>query len=72
MQDAFNYVGTELHRSVAPLFGPSFDGNARSTFVELFRKKLEYLNKGRISDDPAFSTQQPTIAGIYAWVVLSW
>lgn len=54
------------------MFGPAFDDNARRTFVELFRKKLEYLNKGRISDDPAFSTQQPTIAGIYAWVVLSW
>lgn len=72
LQDAFNFVSTDLHATIGPMFGGGWDDAAKKKMLDKFRSKLEYLNKGRVNDDPAFSTQQVTIAGLYLSVVLSW
>ena len=72
LQDSFNFVSTDLHATIGPLFGGGWDDAAKKKILDKFRAKLEYLNKGRISEDAAYSTQQVTIAGIYLFIVLSW
>lgn len=72
LQDSFNFVSTDLHATISPLFAGGWDDAAKKKISDRFRAKLQYLNKGRISEDAAFSTQQVTIAGIYLFIVLSW
>lgn len=70
--DTFNYVGSEVHKSYSPLFNPSWDDVAKQKFKDALYSKLEYLEKHYIGTDPFLNPQQPTIATIYLYVVLTW
>ena len=70
--DTLNYVGSEVHKSYAPLFNPSWDEATKQKFKDTIYKKLDFLEKHYIGQDKFLDPQQPTIATIYLYVVLSW
>ncbi|KAL3145269.1 hypothetical protein ABBQ32_001007 [Trebouxia sp. C0010 RCD-2024] len=70
--DTFNYVGSEVHKGYSPLFNPSWDDATKQKFKDAVYKKLEYLEKHYIGQDPFLNPQQPSIAAIYLYVVLTW
>ncbi|KAL3145152.1 hypothetical protein ABBQ38_001752 [Trebouxia sp. C0009 RCD-2024] len=70
--DTFNYIGNEVHKSCSPLFNPSWDDATKQKFKDAVYKKLECLEKHYIGQDPFLNPQQPSIAAIYLYVVLTW
>lgn len=70
--DTFNYVGSEVHKAYSPLFKPSWDDATKQKFKDTIYAKLDHLEKHFIGQDPFLNPQQPTIATIYLFVVLSW
>ena len=72
LQDTFNFVGTELHQSYGPLFSPGWDDVSKQKFKDKIITKLTFLEKNFLGQDPALNPQQPSIAGIYLFIVLSW
>ena len=70
--DTFNYIGNEVHKAYGPLFNPSWDDATKQKFKDIIYSKLDYLEKHSIGQDPFLNPQQPTIAAIYLFVVLSW
>ena len=54
------------------LFNPSWDDATKSKFTEMINSKLTFLKKNYIGQDPYLNPQQPSIACIYLYIVLTW
>ena len=67
-----SYVGTELHANVARLFNPQLEASARVSLVELYHKKLTYLNDNILADNEYTVDNKLSIADIYLYIALSW
>ena len=70
--DTFNYIGSEVHKSYSPLFNPSWDDATKQKFKDTIYKKFDYLEKNYLGQDPFLNPEQPSIAAIYLYVVLTW
>lgn len=72
MQEALNFVGSELHKAYSPLFNPALADDARTAAKALIAKKLGWL-EGLLADGRDFLTgAEFTVADAYAFVVTSW
>jgi len=72
LQNIFNYIGSEVHRAYGPLFNPALDEAAKKSAQQTVHQKLAFLEKNEITTNAALSPEQPTIAGLYLFIVLSW
>eukprot|EP01113_Clastostelium_recurvatum_P037054 TRINITY_DN537_c0_g1_i2.p2 TRINITY_DN537_c0_g1~~TRINITY_DN537_c0_g1_i2.p2 ORF type:complete len:204 (+),score=86.35 TRINITY_DN537_c0_g1_i2:67-678(+) len=66
----FNWVGTELHKTVGPLFSKP-EGAVLEYFTSNTHKKLEFLNK-ELDGKKYMHGDKFTIADSYLYIVLSW
>ncbi|GJL91316.1 glutathione transferase GstA [Hyphococcus sp.] len=68
-----NFVGSELHKAFAPLFGsPAPEGAARDTIVANVAKRFDYLESVLADGRQYLTGDQFTIADAYYFVVANW
>jgi len=72
LQNIFNFIGTELHAKYGPLFNPALDDAGKKAAQDAVYQKLKYVENNEISSNAALNPEQPTIAGLYLFIVLSW
>lgn len=72
MQEALNFVASELHTAYSPLFNPALDDERRSAARGVVAKKLGWI-EGLLADGRDFLTGSAfTVADAYAFVVVNW
>lgn len=72
LMDTFNFINSEVQPLYAPLFSPTWDDAGKEKFKDAIYGKLGCLEKLYIDRDPFLDPQQPSIATIYLFLVLSW
>lgn len=70
LQNTLSFLGTELHASFGPLFGPGTD-EAKEAQRAKVATKLNLL-EGILGDKLFLTGATPTIADYYAYIILSW
>ena len=73
MQTALNWVASELHASVGPLFNPSLAPEVKAWANSRVETKLKTLNDLLLKDGKKFLVGDAfTVADSYCYIVLSW
>jgi glutathione S-transferase len=67
-----NFISTDLHKTIAPLFNPeTSDASKDKVFIPLLKKRLNYIN-AKLGGKYFLVNNHFTIADSYLFVVLSW
>jgi glutathione S-transferase len=66
-----NYITSELHKSFTPLFGSTFDAQAKATHSAQVRKKLGWVST-RLSGSQYLTGETFTAADAYLFTVSRW
>lgn len=66
-----NYITSELHKGFSPLFNDAFDEAARTQFLTLLRKKLEWVD-AQLAERTFLTGETFTAADAYLFVVCGW
>ena len=72
VQNALNYIGSEVHRSVGGLFDSSLTEEGRAYVKKGAEKRLACLNDNLLKDRRFLVGDSFTIADSYLYIVLSW
>lgn len=71
VQEWLNFIGTELHKTLATLFNPSISPEAKGKTIETFGKRLGFVDKALQGKDyltgNAFS-----VADAYLFTIVNW
>jgi glutathione S-transferase len=65
------FIGTELHKTVGPLFNPKTPEATRATQLEAFKGRLRYVN-GALGGRQFLVGEHFTVADAYLFTILSW
>ncbi len=71
LQEWLNYVATEIHKGLSPMFNPSLPDPAKALFKELMGAKLAWLAK-QLDGRSYLMGDQFTVADAYLFTVLRW
>lgn len=71
LQESLNFISTELHKSIAPLFNPAYPEDAKKIVRGNIDKRLTAVNE-KLSKHAFFTGEQFTVADAYLFTVLSW
>ena len=72
MQQALNYVASEVHTSIGGLFNPAHTEETRAFTTKLAAKRLTYLENELLKGKRFLVGDSFTIADSYLYIVLSW
>jgi glutathione S-transferase len=65
------FIGTELHKTMSPLFNPKAPEALRTLALENARRRLSYVNEA-LANRPYLTGETFTVADAYLFTVLSW
>jgi glutathione S-transferase len=65
------YIGTELHKTVSPLYSPKTPDVARPAILESFRDRLRFVDEA-LAQRQFLLGDRFTVADAYLFTVLSW
>jgi glutathione S-transferase len=71
LQELLNYITTELHKNIGPLFSPVLADDAKAFFKDRAMGKFKYLD-GQLSGHDYLMGKQFTVADGYLFTMLSW
>jgi glutathione S-transferase len=71
LQEALNFIGTELHKNFAPLFNPATPDAAKEAQKATIAKKLAYLND-QLANKQYLMGDKFTVADAYAFTIVNW
>jgi glutathione S-transferase len=71
LQEWLNYITTELHKSLGPLFSPVLSDDAKAFFKDRATGKFKYLDSQLAGRDYLMG-KQFTVPDAYLFVMLSW
>jgi glutathione S-transferase len=71
LQEALNFIGTELHKGFSQLFNPAVPEEAKTITRGSLDKRLTAVNE-RLSKQSYFLGEQFTVADAYLFTVLTW
>ena len=71
LQEALNYITSEIHKSYSPLFNPKVSTEVRAERVEYLRRRYALLDKQLAGRKYLFGDQF-TVADAYLFVVTRW
>ena len=71
LQEALNYITSEIHKSYSPLFNPKTPAEVRAERVEYLRKRYALLDK-QLAGRKYLLGDQFTVADAYLFVVTRW
>lgn len=66
-----NFVASELHKQIGPLFNPKVTGEWKESQLDLLGKRFDYLSE-RLSGRQYLMGDQFTVADAYLFTVLNW
>ena len=70
VQNVLSFLGTELHASFGPLFGPGSDEAKTAQRAKVATKLV--LLESILGDKQYLTGANPTIADYYAYIIMSW
>ena len=65
------FIGSELHKTVSPLFNPKTPEASRAMSLEAFKGRLRYVD-GALASRPFLVGEHFTVADAYLFTVLNW
>jgi len=71
LQEALNFIGTELHKNFGPLFNPATPDAVKETQKATIAKKLAYLND-QLANRQFLMGDKFTVADAYAFTIVNW
>ncbi len=71
MQEALNFISSELHKSFSPLFRPNTHESTQATARERLRTLFNRVNQ-RLSTQPWFCGDTFSVADAYLFTVTRW
>ena len=71
LMELLNFIGSELHKSCAPLFNPAASADWKAASKENLHKKFKWLD-GYLGDKTYLMGDRFTVADAYLFTVLSW
>ena len=71
LQEALNFIGTELHKNIGTLFNPAMPDDAKALFRAKGLARLTWIN-GQLEGKTYLIGETFTIADAYLFVVCSW
>ena len=71
LQEALNFIGTELHKTIGGLFNPAMPDEAKALFRAKGLARLTWINS-QLEAKPYLVGETFTIADAYLFVVCSW
>jgi glutathione S-transferase len=71
LQEALNFVSSEVHKGFSPLFNPATPDAYRTIAKDRLAKRFELLNE-TFSSQPYLTGEQFTVADAYLFTVLGW
>lgn len=66
-----SYVGSEVHKTIGPLFNPAMPEAAKELHRKNLQRRLGYLEQ-RLATAPCLTGEDFTIADAYLFVMLGW
>jgi len=72
VQNALNYIASEVHTSIGGLFNPKWDDAARALIKDRAYQKFEYLTKNDLNGKNYLVGDSFTVADSYLYICLSW
>jgi len=71
VQEWLNFIGTEVHKTLAALFNPSISPEAKSKTIDTFGKRLGFVEKALQGKD--FLTGKTfSVADAYLFTIVNW
>ena len=71
LQQWLNFLSSELHKGVAPLFNPAMPDEAKALFVERFADRLTQLTSA-LGENDYLLGEQYSVADAYLFTILGW
>ncbi|UTL93165.1 glutathione transferase GstA [Pseudomonas fluorescens] len=71
VQEWLNFIGTELHKTLAALFNPSISPEAKSKTIETFGKRLGFVDKALQGKD-YLTGNTFSVADAYLFTIVNW
>jgi len=71
LQEWLNYISTELHKSIGPMFNPALSDDAKAFFKDRAMGKFRYVD-GKLAGHDYLMGKQFTSADAYLYVMLRW
>jgi glutathione S-transferase len=74
LQAKLNYLASEVHATIGPLFNPALKGEARAAQVEKLSTKLKWMEEKELANgDKNFIVGDAfTVADAYFYIILTW
>jgi len=72
LQAKLNYLASEVHASIGPLFNPALAGEARTAQVEKLNTKLKWMEEKELADKEFVVGGAFTVADAYFYIILTW
>jgi glutathione S-transferase len=71
VQEWLNFIGTELHKTVAALFNPSISTEAKTKTIDTFGKRLGFVEKALQGKD-FLTGKNFSVADAYLFTIVNW
>ncbi|HLI12453.1 MAG TPA: glutathione transferase GstA [Alphaproteobacteria bacterium] len=71
LQEWLNYVATEIHKGIGPMFNPKLPAEAKAVLKEVLAAKFDFLAK-KLDGKPYLMGNEFTVADGYLFTVLRW
>jgi glutathione S-transferase len=66
-----SYVGSDVHKTIGPLFHPQMPGAAKEIHRQNLNRRLTYIEQ-RLADQPYLTGDTFTVADAYLFVMIGW
>ncbi|WP_449434904.1 glutathione transferase GstA [Pseudomonas putida] len=71
VQEWLNFIGTEVHKTLAALFNPSISAEAKTKTIETFGKRLAFVEKALQGKDFLMG-KSFSVADAYLFTIVNW
>jgi glutathione S-transferase len=71
LQEWLNFVATELHKTMSPLYNPKLPDEIRQSIKDRLASRLDHV-EGRLSKSPFLMGSSFSVADAYLFTVLRW
>lgn len=71
VQEWLNFIGTELHKTLAALFNPSISPEAKTKTIDTFGKRLGFVEKALQGKD-FLTGKNFSVADAYLFTIVNW
>ena len=71
VQEWLSYVGSEVHKTIGPLFNPAMPDPAKAIHRQNLQRRLGYVEQ-RLATTPYLTGNDYTIADAYLFIMMGW